>query len=249
MKKIILLLVVFTVSLAGAQEYNPYKFAVLNSTLISPNIDLDKGRSVVVTNADQFSGYFQIATNPVRSADPDSQDIRDGVAIIGTGINHGYDINSYMGYVGGIAGRFRGTINIGYIKSLADDGYSGTSTNANISWHFTDNTFVGLNVNNIHRVGSAKNDEEFFYYSKMTPKLFASLAITENWIVSGDWSSRVNDIQLRYQNESFSAGAYYSGQGKQGLFGTYSLGRFTFLGGVNTIGTDFDDVVFGLKFE
>ncbi len=249
MKKLIVLLAIFSISVVSAQEYNSYKFAVLNSTLISPNIELDKGRSVVATNAEEFSGYFQILTNPSRGNDQDSQDIRDGVAVIGAGINRSYDMNSYMGYVGGIAGKFRGTINIGYMKSLKDGGYSGTSTNANISWHFSENTFVGVNVNNIHRVGSAKDDEEFIYYSKMTPKLFASLSLTENWIIAGDWSSRVNDIQLRYQNESFSAGAYYSGQGKQGLFGTYSLGRFTFLGGVNTIGTEFDDVVFGLKFE
>ena len=56
MKKTILLLLLTVPTFA--KEINTFDFAVINSTLISPNIDLDKGRSVIAGSEDQYSAYF-----------------------------------------------------------------------------------------------------------------------------------------------------------------------------------------------
>lgn len=87
MKKTILLLLLTVPTFA--QEINTFDFAVINSTLISANIDLDKGRSVVAANEDQYSAYFQYAFN-----------MCDDDIIFGAGIDKSEIDRTYIGYIG-----------------------------------------------------------------------------------------------------------------------------------------------------
>lgn len=230
MKKTILMLLL-SVS-AFAQEINTFDFAVINSTLISANIDLDKGRSVVAANKDQYSAYFQYALAMCQ------EDI-----IFGAGIDKSEIDRTYIGYIGKICDKFRATIGIGYVDSRS--GYQGTFTGFSISYHFGENTYVGGNLENVHSVSmDYETDESFDYYQKMVPKVFASYEFVPNFIVFGQLSSRVNDIALKYQVNRFSVGGFYSGHGVEGIFGTVNIGRFAI-----SCSTTFDRVNFGLKFE
>jgi hypothetical protein len=230
MKKIILILL-FTVP-AFAQEINTFDFAVINSTLISANIDLDKGRSVVAANQDQYSAYFQYAF-----------DMCDEDIIFGAGIDKSEIDRTYIGYIGKICGKFRATIGIGYLESRS--GYDGTFTGFSVSWHFSENTYIGGNLENLHSTSvDYETDESFDYYKKLVPKVFGSYEVIPNVIVFGQLSSRVNDIALKYQVRRFSAGGFYSGHGVEGIFGTVNLGRFAI-----SCSTTFDKVNFGLKFQ
>ncbi|MCC9074274.1 hypothetical protein LNQ49_22025 [Flavobacterium sp. F-65] len=230
MKKTLLLLL-FTVS-TFAQEANTFDFAVINSTLISPNIDLDRGRSVVAGNENQYSTYFQYAINV--GADD---------LILGAGINKSEIDRTYIGYIGKICENFRATISFGYVESRS--GYYGTFTGLSVSWHLSDNNFIGGSLQNVHSIGDAyRTDVSFEYYNKLAPKIFASYEILPKIIVFGQLSSRVNDIALKYQLSHFSLGGFYSGHGVEGVFGTYTIGRFAV-----SCSTTFDKVNFGLKFQ
>ena len=230
MKKAILLFLLTVPTFA--QEINSFDFAVINSTLISPNIDLDKGRSVVAANKDQYSTYFQYAFNMCED------DI-----IVGAGIDKSDIDRTYIGYIGKICDKFRATIAIGYVDSRSD--YQGTFTGFSISYHFSENTFVGASLENLHSTSvDYETDESFDYYKKLVPKVFASYELFPRLIVFGQLSSRVNDIALKYQIERFSAGGFYSGHGVQGIFGTINVGRFAI-----SCSTTFDRVNFGLKFQ
>lgn len=230
MKKIILLLLfAFPVF---AQEINTFDFAVINSSLISPNIDLDKGRSVVAANKDQYSAYFQYAL-----------DMCDEDIIFGAGIDKSEIDRTYIGYIGKICENFRATIAVGYVDSRSD--YQGTFTGFSVSYHFGENTFVGGSLENLHSTSvDYETDESFDYYKKLVPKIFASYEIIPNIIVFGQLSSRVNDIALKYQMERFSAGGFFSGHGVGGIFGTVNVGRFAI-----SCSTTFERVNFGLKFQ
>ena len=228
---LLLLLFLFTVS-TFAQEVNTFDFAVINSTLISPNIDLDKGRSVVAGNENQYATYFQYA---FRIAADD--------IILGAGINKSEIDRTYIGYIGKICENFRATISFGYLESRS--GYYGTYTGLSVSWHLSDNNFVGGSLQNLHSVADAyKTDESFDYYNKLAPKIFASYEVLPRIIVFGQLSSRVNDIALKYQLSNFSFGGFYSGHGVEGVFGTYTIARFAV-----SCSTTFDKVNFGLKFQ
>lgn len=230
MRKTILLLLLTVPTFA--QEINTFDFAVINSTLISANIDLDKGRSVVVANQDQYSAYFQYALN-----------MCDDDIIFGAGIDKSEIDRTYIGYIGKICGKFRATIGLGYLESRS--GYDGTFTGFSVSWHFSENTYIGGNLENLHSTSvDYETDESFDYYKKLVPKVFASYEVIPNVIVFGQLSSRVNDIALKYQVRRFSAGGFYSGHGVQGIFGTVNLGRFAI-----SCSTTFDKVNFGLKFQ
>ncbi|MDX6189739.1 hypothetical protein SGQ83_10285 [Flavobacterium sp. Fl-318] len=215
-----------------AQEINTFDFAVINSTLISPNIDLDKGRSVVAGNENQYSTYFQYAFT-----------MCEDDVILGAGIDKSDIDRSYVGYIGKICEKFRATIAIGYLESRS--GYDGTFTGFSVSWHFKENTFIGGSLENLHSTSiSYDTDESSDYYRKLVPKVFASYEIIPHVIVFGQLSSRVNDIALKYQNDGFAAGGFYSGQGEEGIFGTVNFGRFAV-----SCSTTFDKVNFGLKFQ
>ncbi len=215
-----------------AQELNTFDFAVINSTLISPNIDLDKGRSVVAANQDQYSAYFQYALTMCED------DI-----IFGAGIDKSEIDRTYVGYIGKICEKFRATIGVGYVDSRS--GYEGTFTGFSISWHFSENTYIGGNLENLHSsVIDYDTDESFDYYKKLVPKVFGSYEIIPNVIAFGQLSSRVNDIALKYQVRRFSAGGFYSGHSVGGIFGTLNIGRFAV-----SCSTTFERVNFGLKFE
>lgn len=230
MKKAILLLLLTVPTFA--QEINTFDFAVINATLISPNIDLDKGRSVVAANQNEYSAYFQYALNMCED------DI-----IFGAGIDKSAIDRTYIGYIGKICNKFRATIGIGYVDSRSD--YQGTFTGFSVSYHFSENTYIGGNLENLHATSvDYETDESFDYYKKLVPKVFASYEIIQNIIVFGQLSSRVNDIALKYQIRRFSAGGFYSGHGVQGIFGTVNLGRFAI-----SCSTTFDKVNFGLKFQ
>lgn len=228
-KSILLLLFAFPVF---AQEINTFDFAVINSTLISPNIDLDKGRSVVAANKDQYSTYFQYAL-----------DMCDEDIIFGAGIDKSEIDRTYIGYIGKICEKFRATIAVGYVDSRSD--YQGTFTGFSVSYHFGENTFVGGSLENLHSTSvDYETDESFDYYKKLVPKLFASYEIIPKIIVFGQLSSRVNDIALKYQIERFSAGGFFSGHGVGGIFATINVGRFAV-----SCSTTFERVNFGLKFQ
>lgn len=228
-KSILLLLFAFPVF---AQEINTFDFAVINSTLISPNIDLDKGRSVVAANKDQYSAYFQYAL-----------DMCDEDIIFGAGIDKSEIDRTYIGYIGKICEKFRATIAVGYVDSRSD--YQGTFTGFSVSYHFGENTFVGGSLENLHSTSiDYETDESFDYYKKLVPKIFASYEIIPRIIVFGQLSSRVNDIALKYQIERFSAGGFFSGHGVGGIFGTVNVGRFAV-----SCSTTFEKVNFGLKFQ
>ncbi|MFH6996844.1 hypothetical protein ACHRVZ_02865 [Flavobacterium sp. FlaQc-57] len=228
-KTILLLLFAFPVF---AQEINTFDFAVINSTLISPNIDLDKGRSVVAANKDQYSTYFQYAL-----------DMCDEDIIFGAGIDKSEIDRTYIGYIGKICENFRATIAVGYVDSRSD--YQGTFTGFSVSYHFAENTFVGGSLENLHSTSvDYETDESFDYYKKLVPKIFASYEIIPNIIAFGQLSSRVNDIALKYQIERFSAGGFFSGHGVGGIFGTVNVGRFAI-----SCSTTFERVNFGLKFQ
>ena len=228
-KSILLLLFAFPVF---AQEINTFDFAVINSTLISPNIDLDKGRSVVAANKDQYSAYFQYAL-----------DMCDEDIIFGAGIDKSEIDRTYIGYIGKICEKFRATIAVGYVDSRSD--YQGTFTGFSVSYHFGENTFVGGSLENLHSTSiDYETDESFDYYKKLVPKIFASYEIIPKIIVFGQLSSRVNDIALKYQIERFSAGGFFSGHGVGGIFGTVNVGRFAV-----SCSTTFERVNFGLKFQ
>ncbi|WP_281632115.1 hypothetical protein [Flavobacterium luteolum] len=230
MKKTILLLLLTVPTFA--QELNTFDFAVINSTLISANIDLDKGRSVVSANQDQYSAYFQYALTMCED------DI-----IFGAGIDKSEIDRTYVGYIGKICDKFRATIGIGYVDSRS--GYEGTFTGFSISWHFSENTYIGGNLENLHSsIIDYDTDESFDYYKKLVPKVFGSYEIIPNVIAFGQLSSRVNDIALKYQVRRFSAGGFYSGHSFGGIFGTVNVGRFAF-----SCSTTFERVNFGLKFE
>lgn len=230
MKKTILLLLLTVPTFA--QELNTFDFAVINSTLISANIDLDKGRSVVAANQDQYSAYFQYALTMCED------DI-----IFGAGIDKSEIDRTYVGYIGKICEKFRATIGIGYVDSR--NGYEGTFTGFSISWHFSENTYIGGNLENLHSsIIDYDTDESFDYYKKLVPKVFGSYEIIPNVIAFGQLSSRVNDIALKYQVRRFSAGGFYSGHSVGGIFGTVNVGRFAF-----SCSTTFERVNFGLKFE
>jgi hypothetical protein len=230
MKKTLLLLLLTVPTFA--QELNTFDFAVINSTLISPNIDLDKGRSVVAANQDQYSAYFQYALTMCED------DI-----IFGAGIDKSEIDRTYVGYIGKICENFRATIGIGYVDSRS--GYEGTFTGFSISWHFSENTYIGGNLENLHSsIIDYETDESFDYYKKLVPKVFGSYEIIPNVIAFGQLSSRVNDIALKYQVRRFSAGGFYSGHSVGGIFGTVNVGRFAF-----SCSTTFEKVNFGLKFE
>lgn len=232
MKKTILLLLLTFPIFAFSQEVNTFDFAVINSTLISPNIDLDKGRSVVAANQDQYSTYFQYAF-----------DMCDEDIILGAGIDKSEIDRTYIGYIGKICEKFRATIGIGYLESRS--GYDGTFTGFSVSYHFKENTYVGASLENLHSTSvDYETDESFDYYKKLVPKVFASYAIFPRFIVFGQLSSRVNDIAFKYQVDRFSAGAFYSGHGVEGIFATVNLGRFAI-----SSSTTFDRVNFGLKFQ
>ncbi len=230
MKKTILLLLLTTPIFA--QEVNTFDFAVINSTLISPNIDLDKGRSVVAANKDEYSSYFQYAF-----------DMCDDDIIFGAGIDKSEIDRTYIGYIGKICDKFRATIAIGYVDSRSD--YQGTFTGFSVSYHFGENTFVGASLENLHSsIVDYETDESFDYYKKLVPKVFASYEIIPHIIAFGQLSSRVNDIALKYQVDRFSTGGFYSGHGVGGIFGTLNIGRFAV-----SCSTTFDKVNFGLKFQ
>ncbi|AOC93178.1 hypothetical protein BB050_00022 [Flavobacterium anhuiense] len=230
MKKTILLLLLTVPTFA--QELNTFDFAVINSTLISANIDLDKGRSVVAANQDQYSAYFQYALTMCED------DI-----IFGAGIDKSEIDRTYVGYIGKICDKFRATIGIGYVDSRS--GYEGTFTGFSISWHFSENIYIGGNLENLHSsIIDYDTDESFDYYKKLVPKVFGSYEIIPNVIAFGQLSSRVNDIALKYQVRRFSAGGFYSGHSVGGIFGTVNVGRFAF-----SCSTTFERVNFGLKFE
>lgn len=230
MKKTILLLL-FTVA-TFAQEVNTFDFAVINSTIVSPNIDLDKGRSLVSANKDQYSAYFQYAIN-----------MCEDDLILGAGIDKSAIDRTYIGYIGKICNKFRATIAIGYVDSRSD--YQGTFTGFSVSYHFAENTFVGGSLENLHSSSvDYQTDESFDYYKKLVPKLYASYEIVPHLIAFGQLSSRVNDIALKYQVERFSAGGFYSGHGVEGIFASLNLDRFAI-----SCSTTFDRVNFGLKFE
>ncbi|WP_278022102.1 hypothetical protein [Flavobacterium ginsengisoli] len=230
MKKTLLLLLLTVPTFA--QELNTFDFAVINSTLISPNIDLDKGRSVVAANQDQYSAYFQYALTMCED------DI-----IFGAGIDKSEIDRTYVGYIGKICDKFRATIGIGYVDSRS--GYEGTFTGFSISWHFSENTYIGGNLENLHSsIIDYDTDESFDYYKKLVPKVFGSYEIIPNVIAFGQLSSRVNDIALKYQVRRFSAGGFYSGHSVGGIFGTLNIGRFAV-----SCSTTFERVNFGLKFE
>ncbi|WP_294959912.1 hypothetical protein [uncultured Flavobacterium sp.] len=230
MKKTILLLLLTVPTFA--QELNTFDFAVINSTLISANIDLDKGRSVVAANKDQYSAYFQYALTMCED------DI-----IFGAGIDKSEIDRTYVGYIGKICDKFRATIGIGYVDSRSS--YEGTFTGFSISWHFSENTYIGGNLENLHSsIIDYDTDESFDYYKKLVPKVFGSYEIIPNVIAFGQLSSRVNDIALKYQVRRFSAGGFYSGHSVGGIFGTLNVGRFAI-----SCSTTFERVNFGLKFE
>lgn len=230
MKKTILLLLLTVPTFA--QEINTFDFAVINSTLISPNIDLDKGRSVVAANKDQYSTYFQYAFS-----------MCDDDIIFGAGIDKSEIDRTYIGYIGKICGNFRATIGVGYLESRS--GYDGTFTGFSVSWHFSENTYIGGNLENLHSTSvNYHTDESFDYYKKLVPKIFGSYEIIPNVIAFGQLSSRVNDIALKYQTQRFAAGGFYSGHGVEGIFGTLNIGRFAI-----SCSTTFDKVNFGLKFQ
>ncbi|MBJ2124781.1 hypothetical protein [Flavobacterium sp. IB48] len=230
MKKTLLLLLLTVPTFA--QELNTFDFAVINSTLISPNIDLDKGRSVFAANQDQYSAYFQYALTMCED------DI-----IFGAGIDKSEIDRTYVGYIGKICDKFRATIGIGYVDSRS--GYEGTFTGFSISWHFSENTYIGGNLENLHSsIIDYDTDESFDYYKKLVPKVFGSYEIIPNVIAFGQLSSRVNDIALKYQVRRFSAGGFYSGHSVGGIFGTLNIGRFAV-----SCSTTFERVNFGLKFE
>jgi hypothetical protein len=230
MKKTLLLLLLTVPTFA--QELNTFDFAVINTTLISPNIDLDKGRSVIAANQDQYSAYFQYALTMCED------DI-----IFGAGIDKSEIDRTYVGYIGKICEKFRATIGIGYVDSRS--GYEGTFTGFSISWHFSENTYIGGNLENLHSsIIDYETDESFDYYKKLVPKVFGSYEIIPNVIAFGQLSSRVNDIALKYQIRRFSAGGFYSGHSVGGIFGTVNVGRFAF-----SCSTTFEKVNFGLKFE
>ncbi|WP_343589870.1 hypothetical protein [Flavobacterium sp.] len=230
MKKTLLLLLLTVPTFA--QELNTFDFAVINSTLISANIDLDKGRSVIAANQDQYSAYFQYALTMCED------DI-----IFGAGIDKSEIDRTYVGYIGKICDKFRATIGIGYVDS--GSGYEGTFTGFSISWHFSENTYIGGNLENLHSsIIDYDTDESFDYYKKLVPKVFGSYEIIPNVIAFGQLSSRVNDIALKYQVRRFSAGGFYSGHSVGGIFGTLNIGRFAV-----SCSTTFERVNFGLKFE
>ncbi|WP_125719706.1 hypothetical protein [Flavobacterium ustbae] len=230
MKKTLLLLLLTVPTFA--QELNTFDFAVINSTLISPNIDLDKGRSVVAANEDQYSAYFQYALT-----------MCEDDMIFGAGIDKSEIDRTYVGYIGKICEKFRATIGIGYVDSRS--GYEGTFTGFSISWHFSENTYIGGNLENLHSsIIDYETDESFDYYKKLVPKVFGSYEIIPNVIAFGQLSSRVNDIALKYQVRRFSAGGFYSGQSVGGIFGTVNVGRFAL-----SCSTTFEKVNFGLKFQ
>ncbi|MBO9585339.1 MAG: hypothetical protein J7574_14345 [Flavobacterium sp.] len=229
--KTTILLLLLTVP-TFAQELNTFDFAVINSTLISPNIDLDKGRSVVAANQDQYSAYFQYALTMCED------DI-----IFGAGIDKSEIDRTYVAYIGKICDKFRATIGIGYVDSRS--GYEGTFTGFSISWHFSENTYIGGNLENLHSsIIDYETDESFDYYKKLVPKIFGSYEIIPRVIAFGQLSSRVNDIALKYQVRRFSAGGFYSGHSVGGIFGTLNIGRFAV-----SCSTTFEKVNFGLKFE
>jgi len=230
MKKTILLLLLTVPTFA--QELNTFDFAVINSTLISPNIDLDKGRSVVSANQDQYSAYFQYALT-----------LCEDDIIFGAGIDKSEIDRTYVGYIGKICDKFRATIGVGYVDSRS--GYEGTFTGFSISWHFSENTYIGGNLENLHSsIIDYETDESFDYYKKLVPKVFGSYEIIPNVIAFGQLSSRVNDIALKYQVHRFLAGGFYSGHSVGGIFGTLNVGRFAV-----SCSTTFERVNFGLKFE
>jgi hypothetical protein len=230
MKKTILLFLLTVPTFA--QEVNTFDFAVINSTLISPNIDLDKGLSVVAANENEYSSYFQYAF-----------DLCDEDLILGAGIDKSEIDRTYIGYIGKICENFRATIALGYLESRS--GYDGTFTGFSISYHFKDNTYVGVSLENLHSTSvDYETDESFDYYKKLVPKVFGSYEIFPRVIVFGQLSSRVNDIALKYQIDRFSAGAFYSGNGVEGIFATVNLGRFAI-----SSSTTFERVNFGLKFQ
>lgn len=230
MKKLLLLFLCTVPTFA--QEVNSFDFAVINSTLISPNIDLDKGRSVVAANQNQYSTYFQYALTMCED------DI-----IFGAGIDKSEIDRSYIGYIGKICENFRATIAIGYLESRS--GYDGTFTGFSVSYHFGENTYVGGSLENLHSTSvNYHTDESFDYYKKLVPKVFASYEIVPKLIAFGQLSSRVNDIALKYQTDRFAAGGFYSGHGVQGIFGTLNINRFAI-----SCSTTFDRINFGLKFQ
>ena len=230
MKKTILVLLLTVPTFA--QEVNTFDFAVINSTLISPNIDLDTGRSVVAANKDQYSSYFQYAV-----------EMCDEEMILGAGIDKSEIDRTYIGYIGKICENFRATIAIGYLESRS--GYDGTFTGFSVSYHFKTNTYLGASLDNLHSSSiDYETDESFDYYKKLVPKVFGSYEIFPRFIVFGQLSSRVNDIAFKYQIDRFSAGAFYSGQGTEGIFATINLGRFAI-----SSSTTFERINFGLKFQ
>lgn len=226
-----MLLLLFAVP-AFAQEVNTFDLAVINSTIISPNIDLDKGRSVVAGNKDQYSTYFQYAVKMC------ADDL-----ILGAGVDKSEIDRTYIAYIGKMCENFRATIGVGYVESRSS--YYGTFTALSISWHPGDHVFIGASLENLHSTSSSyQTDESFDYYQKLVPKVFGSYQVFPRVIIFGQLSSRVNDIALKYQINRFSMGGFYSGHGVEGIFGTINIGRFAV-----SCSTTFDKVNFGLKFQ
>lgn len=96
-----------------------------------------------------------------------------------------------------------------------------------------ENNYVGLAVGNLHRVAMHDGpDENYAYNTKMIVKLYAAYEVLDHVIVQGQISSRENDIAMKYKNDMFEAGTYYSGNSNYGVFGGFTLGRFTLMGSV-----------------
>ena len=218
--------------LTFAQQNNTFDFAALNSSLIAPTINFTQDRAVFVANDDQFSLYLQ-GTLDVGV---------DGMMVAGA-IDKSFTERSYSVYVGKMTGKFRGAIHAGFLDSF--NGYTGTFAGFSFAWQPKEHTYIGVALGNLHSVSiDIDNDDAFTYYKKLTPKVYGSYEVIPNLIVFGQLSSRVNDIALKYQTKRFSFGGYYSGEGVEGLFGTFRLGRFSFL-----TSTSFEKFNFGLKFE
>ncbi len=226
-----ILLLFFAIS-SFAQQNNSFDFTVLNSALMAPTINLDTNRAVFAANDDQLSLYLQGAL-----------DIGVDAMYVGGSIDKSLTERNYTVNVGKIVDNFRATLAVGFLDSF--DGYTGTFAGFSFAWQPQANDYVGLQIGNLHSVSmDVDNDLAFDYYKKLTPKLYASYEIIEHLIVYGQLSSRLNDIALKYENDRFGVGGYYSDEGNQGVFGTLRIGRFYLL-----CSSNFEKINLGLKFQ
>lgn len=229
MKNLITALALMLVLTLNAQNYN---FSALNTNLISPTVDLTHGRSSVVMNEDNASAYFQYEFNIDGETTPD--DYSDfSTIILGASYSEFNKDKSYTGHIGKIYKNWRGVIDVGYVDKL--DGYSGTHTSFSFAYHSLEkgNNYLGLAVGNLHRVARTDGpDENYAYNTKMIVKLYGAYEVIDHVIVQGQISSRENDIAVKYKNERFEAGTYYSGNSNYGVFGGFNIGRFTIMGSV-----------------